>query len=160
MVQLASHSTFFSSSRRIASSFAFGLVLALSAIGTVCSALRGQVKSAETANLRAPDRHLRAQGGPAGHYLRQQNARHVRTRLGIYDHKRHAFALPLPKIINIAGEPLRGDITSVRGVVDTRTTVSRNYSRFRPCGRIAGMSEVIAAFCATEGWHERANPPA
>src|SRR5262244_251297 len=27
-----------------------------------------------------------------------------------------------------------------------------SYSRFRSCGRIAGMSEVIAAFCATEGW--------
>src|ERR1700720_1087215 len=59
MVQLASHSTFFSSSRRIASSFALGLVLALSvlalsAIGTVCSALRREAKSAETANLRLP----------------------------------------------------------------------------------------------------------
>src|SRR5215468_2561135 len=51
MVQLASHSTFFSSSPRIASSFALGLVLALWAIATVCSALRRQAKSAEIANL-------------------------------------------------------------------------------------------------------------
>src|SRR6516162_4837659 len=59
MVQLASHSTFFSSSPRIASSFALGLVSALSAIGTICSALRREAKSAETANLGYPDRHLR-----------------------------------------------------------------------------------------------------
>src|SRR5215471_13014625 len=44
MVQLASHSTFFSSSPRIASSFALGLVLALSAMGTVCSALCREAK--------------------------------------------------------------------------------------------------------------------
>src|SRR6516165_9018637 len=54
MVQLASHSTFFSSSPRIASSSALGLVLALSAIDTVCSALRREAKSSETANLGPP----------------------------------------------------------------------------------------------------------
>src|SRR5215471_4908051 len=54
MVQLASHSTFFSSSPRIASSFALGLVSAPSAIGTIFTALRGEAKSAEAANLGEP----------------------------------------------------------------------------------------------------------
>src|SRR5262245_12419824 len=54
MVQLASHSTFFSSSPRIASSFALGLVSAPSAIGTIFTALRGGAKSAEAANLGEP----------------------------------------------------------------------------------------------------------
>src|SRR5262249_59406142 len=35
-----------------------------------------------------------------------------------------------------------------------------NYSRFRSYGRIAGMSEVVATFCMTDGWHERADPAA
>src|SRR5215475_8252213 len=54
MVQLASHSTFSSSSPRIASSFALGLVSAPSAIGTIFTALRGEAKSAEAANLGEP----------------------------------------------------------------------------------------------------------
>src|SRR5262245_65960365 len=54
MVHLASHSTFSSSSPRIASSFALGLVSAPSAIGTIFTALRGEAKSAEAANLGEP----------------------------------------------------------------------------------------------------------